>query len=52
MQWMALHALAQCAARVLLAGQRTEDEEHHDWSIVRSFAELGLEERFKYSFKL
>ncbi|RDB23340.1 putative protein lysine methyltransferase SET5 [Hypsizygus marmoreus] len=50
-QWMALHALAHCTARVLLAGQRSAEEERSDWRIIRGFAELGLEERFKYSFK-
>ncbi|KAG5641930.1 hypothetical protein DXG03_003956 [Asterophora parasitica] len=49
-QWMALHALAQCTSRVLLAGQRSHEEEDRDWKTVSGFAELGLEERFKYSF--
>ncbi|KAG6819917.1 hypothetical protein H0H93_007388 [Arthromyces matolae] len=49
-KWMALHAFTQCASRVLLAGQRSVEEEDRDWKIVAGFAELGLEERFKYSF--
>ncbi|KAF8064044.1 hypothetical protein FPV67DRAFT_1782409 [Lyophyllum atratum] len=49
-RWMALHALAQCTSRVLLAGQRSAEEEDHNWKIVTGFAELGMEERFKYSF--
>ncbi|KAF9468274.1 hypothetical protein BDZ94DRAFT_1287217 [Collybia nuda] len=48
-QWLALHALVQCTSRILLAIQHGRLEE--DWKIVRGFAELGLEERFKYSFK-
>jgi hypothetical protein len=39
---MALHALAQCSARVLLAAQRGVKEE---LDIVRGFSELGMEER-------
>ncbi|KAF5376059.1 hypothetical protein D9615_007697 [Tricholomella constricta] len=49
-QWMAFHALAQCTSRVLLAGQRSPEEEDRDWKTMTGFAELGLEERFKYSF--
>jgi hypothetical protein len=50
-KWMALHALAQCASRVLLAGQRGEEEEHTDWDVVTGLAELGMEERWKHSFR-
>ena len=39
---MALHALAQCSARVLMAAQRGVTEE---LDIVRGLAELGMEER-------
>ncbi|KAG6911095.1 hypothetical protein DXG01_004610 [Tephrocybe rancida] len=49
-KWMALHAFAQCTSRVLLAGQRSTEEEDRDWKVVTGLAELGLEERFKYSF--
>jgi len=47
---MALHALAQCTSRVLLAGQRSAEEEDRDWKTITGLAELGMEERFKYSF--
>ena len=46
-QWMALHALAQCTARVLLSEQRDEKEFHEDWNIVTGLAQLGMEERAK-----
>ncbi|KAG6812905.1 hypothetical protein H0H92_015457 [Tricholoma furcatifolium] len=49
-KWMALHAFSQCTSRVLLAGQRSAEEEDADWKIVSGFAELGMEERFKHSF--
>ncbi|KAL0952630.1 hypothetical protein HGRIS_006878 [Hohenbuehelia grisea] len=48
-QWMALHALAQCTSRVLLANQIDEDTLASDWQVVRGLAELGMEERFKHS---
>jgi hypothetical protein len=51
-QWMALHALAHTAARVILAGQRSEEEVRNDWGVVTGLAELGMEERFKYSLNL
>jgi hypothetical protein len=41
-RWMALHALAQCTARVLLSQDETEN-----WDILRGFAQLGMEERSK-----
>jgi hypothetical protein len=43
---MALHALTQCTARVLLAIQRGEAGEE-EWGIMRGFAELGMEERVR-----
>ncbi|EGO03005.1 hypothetical protein SERLA73DRAFT_103070 [Serpula lacrymans var. lacrymans S7.3] len=46
-QWMALHALAQCTSRLLLAAQQDEQLFSEDWQIVRGFAELGMEERFQ-----
>ena len=49
-QWMALHALAQVASRLLLVGQRSEEDLLRDWTVVESWAGLGMEERFKYSF--
>ncbi|KAL4254690.1 hypothetical protein ABKN59_004451 [Abortiporus biennis] len=45
-EWMALHALTQCTARVLLANEREEDFKS-DWNIVHAFAQLGMEERAK-----
>lgn len=44
---MALHALSQCTARVLLAIQQDEATFTADWDVVRSFAQLGMEERAK-----
>jgi len=51
-QWMALHALAHCTSKLLLAGQTNEKAFTEEWEIVRSLAELGMEERHKYSFRL
>ncbi|KAF8999845.1 hypothetical protein BDQ17DRAFT_1360508 [Cyathus striatus] len=49
--WMALHALAQCSSRLLLAAQTSDVAFEADWDVYRGFAELGMEERFKYSFR-
>ena len=46
-EWMALHALAQCTARVLLADQRDEATLTSDWGVIRALAQLGMEERAK-----
>ncbi|KAI8996255.1 SET domain-containing protein [Trametes punicea] len=46
-QWMALHALAQCTARVLLAYNQDEKAFKEDWEVMRSLAQLGMEERAK-----
>ncbi|KAI0076992.1 SET domain-containing protein [Panus rudis PR-1116 ss-1] len=46
-EWMALHALAQCTARVLLSFQQDETTFRGDLDICRSLASLGLEERVK-----
>lgn len=51
-EWMTLHALAQCMSRLLLADQMNEKAFTEDWEFVKSLAELGMEERFKYSFRL
>ena len=60
--WMALHALAQCTARLLLAHQqkqgrqraagissRDSEEEgmREDWTVYCALADLGMEERVK-----
>ncbi|KDR78320.1 hypothetical protein GALMADRAFT_138424 [Galerina marginata CBS 339.88] len=50
-QWMALHALAQCTSRILQVNQISDSALHLDWDIMRGMAELGLEDRFKYSFR-
>ncbi|KAF8900453.1 SET domain-containing protein [Gymnopilus junonius] len=51
-QWMALHALTQCTSRILQANQLKDPSTlNSDWEIVTGLAELGLEDRFKYSFK-
>ncbi|KAF9450750.1 SET domain-containing protein [Macrolepiota fuliginosa MF-IS2] len=51
-RWMALHALAHCTSRLLLANQADEKAFSEDWDVVWSLAELGMEERHKYSFNL
>jgi hypothetical protein len=52
-EWMALHALAQCTSRVLLANNRNKGEEvRMDWAVVAGLAELGMEERWKHSYRL
>ncbi|TFK36548.1 hypothetical protein BDQ12DRAFT_609724 [Crucibulum laeve] len=51
-QWMAIHALTQCTSRILLAAQQDDATLEADWQVLRGFAELGMEERHKYSFKL
>lgn len=50
-RWMALHALAQCMSRILLANQKDEATLRADWEVMRGLAALGMEERFNYSFK-
>lgn len=44
---MALHALSQCTARILLAEQQDEATFASDWAVVRGLAQLGMEERAK-----
>lgn len=44
---MALHALSQCTARVLLTYNQDEKAFEEDWEVVRSLAQLGMEERAK-----
>ena len=44
-EWMALHALAQCTARVLLAYNQDGRAFEEDWRVVRALAQLGMEER-------
>ncbi|KAI0363233.1 SET domain-containing protein [Pilatotrama ljubarskyi] len=46
-EWMALHALSQLTARVLLAYNQDEKAFEEDWEVVRSLAQLGMEERAK-----
>ncbi|KAA1474144.1 SET domain-containing protein [Dentipellis sp. KUC8613] len=43
-EWMALHAVAHCAARLLLAEPAQQAE---DWAVFRALAVLGMEERAK-----
>ncbi|TFK72380.1 SET domain-containing protein [Pluteus cervinus] len=51
-QWMALHALALTTSRLLLTYNHGDAGEFEkDWHVVKSLAELGMEERAKYSFK-
>ncbi|THH33374.1 hypothetical protein EUX98_g864 [Antrodiella citrinella] len=44
-EWMALHALTQCTARILLDAQADEATLKSDWEVVKSLAQLGMEER-------
>ena len=44
---MALHALAQCTARVLLTHEQDKKAFAEDWEVVRALAQLGMEERAK-----
>ncbi|KAI0944631.1 hypothetical protein AcW1_002297 [Taiwanofungus camphoratus] len=46
-QWMALYALVQLTARILLTFQEDESALQEDWSFVRSLAALGMEDRAK-----
>ncbi|KAJ3523550.1 hypothetical protein NM688_g8710 [Phlebia brevispora] len=46
-EWMALHALSRCTARILLQEQNDEAAFKSDWEFVRSLAQLGMEERAK-----
>lgn len=46
---MTLHALAQCAARLLLDSQQDEAAFEAELDIIRSFAQLGMEERAKHA---
>ncbi|KAJ7658862.1 hypothetical protein DFH06DRAFT_1327414 [Mycena polygramma] len=51
-EWLALHALAQCTARLIFAHAAGEAALKADWAVVRGFAALGMEERARYSFRL
>lgn len=42
---MALHALAQCTARILLANRQNDAELQTDWETFCAFAQLGMEDR-------
>lgn len=46
-EWMALHALALCTSRLLLAAQRDDGTFDEDLQVVQGLAELGMEERFR-----
>ncbi|KAI0673183.1 SET domain-containing protein [Trametes maxima] len=46
-EWMGLHALAQVTARVLLTYNQDDKAFEEDWDVVRSLAQLGMEERAK-----
>ncbi|KAF9054030.1 hypothetical protein BJ165DRAFT_1522611 [Panaeolus papilionaceus] len=51
-EWMALHALAQVTSRIMLDNELPDDRAlRTDWDIVRGFAEMGMEERFKWCFR-
>ncbi|KAH7913647.1 hypothetical protein BJ138DRAFT_1145715 [Hygrophoropsis aurantiaca] len=47
-EWMALHALAQCTSRLLLARQKSDEAQLvADMGVVNGLAELGMEDRFQ-----
>ncbi|KAI6118164.1 hypothetical protein F5141DRAFT_604744 [Pisolithus sp. B1] len=46
-EWLAVHALAQCTSRLLLASQADDDSLDVDLRVVQSLAVLGMEERFR-----
>lgn len=49
-EWLAVHALAQCTSRILLANQQQTDEElNADWDVIKGLAVLSMEDRFKDS---
>ncbi|KAK7055486.1 Set-like protein [Favolaschia claudopus] len=50
-EWMALNALTQCTARLLIANAAGDEQLAADWAVMRGFAVLGMEERAKYSFR-
>jgi hypothetical protein len=51
-RWMALYALVQCTSRLLLESQAEDKLFNENWEMVRALAELGMEERHKYSYNL
>ncbi|KAH9957514.1 hypothetical protein BC827DRAFT_1157234 [Russula dissimulans] len=53
--WMALHALSQCTARLLLAYQKQQGRQQADggdeeWHVYSALADLGMEEGAKGSW--
>ncbi|KAI6037978.1 hypothetical protein EDC04DRAFT_2896996 [Pisolithus marmoratus] len=46
-EWLAVHALAQCTSRLLLASQADDESLNTDLQVVQSLAVLGMEERFR-----
>lgn len=42
---MALHALVQCTAKILLDEQQEQTAFDSDWEFVHSLAQLGMEDR-------
>lgn len=46
-EWLAVHALAQCTSRLLLASQADDESLNLDLQVVQSLAVLGMEERFR-----
>ena len=45
--WIAVHALAQCTSRLLLAAQADDGSLEADQQVLQSLAVLGMEERFR-----
>ncbi|KAJ7071989.1 hypothetical protein C8F01DRAFT_1102096 [Mycena amicta] len=50
-EWLALHALAQCAARLVVANNTGSDALAADWAVFRACAALGMEERAKHTLR-
>ncbi|KAF7315805.1 Set-like protein [Mycena indigotica] len=46
-EWLAVHALTQCAARLVVANNAGSDVLAADWAVFRACAALGMEHRAK-----
>ncbi|XP_006453847.1 hypothetical protein AGABI2DRAFT_181876 [Agaricus bisporus var. bisporus H97] len=51
-RWMAFYALVLCTSRLLLESQSEDKSFNDNWEMVHALAELGMEERHKYSYNL
>lgn len=51
-RWMAFYALVLCTSRLLLESQSEDKSSNDNWEMIHALAELGMEERHKYSYNL